>query len=195
MQKFYTAQPGRNLVLASFIAFAIYSCSGDDPQVPQFSDFTLTVGDTTITIPAAAVEYAGTRLSPAHYNWHGYMLREYQIASSPSIPRDGSPYSGSLGQWKNLSWSVRATFLVPPYTRDIYPGDADFYYRIGTHMNQFGFGWSDTFNAESDLGNPTSTPWTQPSDTTLIPDNPSTLAFDGNCNFVEAYRAMWVMEY
>jgi hypothetical protein len=175
-------------------ALMIAACdSGDDP--PRTGSYTLTVGDTLITIPAEAVDFIGSVNSPNHFSWHAYMLREYQIATLPNIPREGEPYDGELIDWKTQPWLIRSTFLVAPYTRDIMTSDAaQYYYMIGTYPEQFGFGWVDTFDPEADLWNPALRPWSNPADSTLSPDNPSTLAFDGGLSDLLEYRAMWRYE-
>jgi hypothetical protein len=176
------------------LALVFAACdSGNDP--PSTGSYTLTVGDTLITIPTEAVDFVGGLNTPNHFAWHAYMLREYQIAINPSIPREGSPYPDELIDWKNQPWLIRATFLVAPYSRDIMTSNAaQYYYMIGTYPEQFGFGWVDTFDPEADLWDPTERPWTNPADSTLAPDNPSTLEFDGGLSDLLEYRAMWRFE-
>lgn len=168
-------------------AFMFLACEdGDKPE--DGTSYELAVGDTLITIPAEAVRFAAE-----HFEWHAYMLREYQIAINPSIPRNGgSPYSGELIDWKNASWSLRSTFLVPPYAHNLDTNQLElYYYLIGTHPDQFGFGWMDTYDPEADLWNSALRPWLNPADSTLTPDNPSTLEFDGGLGDMLEYRGMW----
>lgn len=168
-------------------ALMLVACEeGDKPK--DGAGYDLVVGDTLISISAEAVRFAAE-----HFEWHAYMLREFQIAT---LPRDeGSPYAGSLEQWKNLSWSSRQTFLYPPFVHNLSTESLElYYYLIGTHPGQFGFGWVDTYDPEANLFNSAVRPWLNPADSTLTPDNPGTLNFDGGLGDMLEYRGMWGME-
>jgi len=167
---------------------------GDKPSTG--TSYEIVVGDTLITIPAEAVAFAGTVADGNHFEWHAYMLREFQIASDGSLPRGGgTAYAGTLEQWKSLSWNTRRSFLIPPFSHDITTSSPElFYYMIGTHVEQFGFGWIDTYDPEANLWNSAVRPWLHPADSTLLPDNPGTIGFDGGLGDMAEYRAMWVVE-
>ena len=171
------------------MSLALVSCEeGNKPA--DGTGYEITVGDTLITIPPEAVLFAGSIINTNHFNFHAYMLREYQIAV---LPRDvGSPYNGSLLEWKNQSWNTRRTFLYPPFDHDVTTDTPElFYYLIGTYPSQFGFGWVDTYDPEADLWNSALRPWLRPADSTLTPDNPGTLNFDGGLGDMLEYRGMW----
>lgn len=172
--------------------FTFLSCKNED-VTEQPIEYHLTIGDTVITIPDAAVRFAGFRGNPGNYAWDAYMLREYQVARDPNLPHQGSPYGGSLGEWKALNWQTRETFLVTPYnTRDARTDDnASYYYWIGTFKDQFGYGWRDTYAADANLNNPAEDIWLHPADTTVVPDNPDTPVFDGTSHLMERYRSLW----
>lgn len=159
---------------------------GDKPS--RGNSYEFVVGDTAITISADAVNFANNRFS-----WDAYMLREFQLGSSTTIPRgNGSAYTGTLIEWKNLPWSVRETYLFPPYTHDVTTESRElFYYLIGTHGEQFGYGWRDTFDPEANLFDSAVRPWLHPADSTLTPDNPGTISFDGGLGDLVEYRGMW----
>ncbi|MCB9357793.1 MAG: hypothetical protein H6508_00870 [Calditrichaeota bacterium] len=184
----------RNVLLALLVLFLAAACEkGDKPSGRD--GYEILVGDTLITIPAEAVEFAGTAAAPNHFSWHAYMLREFQVASNPNIPREGSHYTGSLLEWKTQPWVVRQTFLVTPYVHDVTTATPElYYYMIGTYREQFGYGWVDTFDAEADLWDPSARPWLHPADSTLAPDNQGTLSFDGGLGDMLEYRAMWGMD-
>jgi hypothetical protein len=178
-----------------FAALLLTACEkGDKPADGQ--GYEIVVGDTSILIPGDAVVFAGSIGHPNHFNFHAYMLREYQVAINPAIPRGGgSAYSGTLLEWKNASWNLRRTFLVPPYTHDVLTSETElFYYNIGTYVDQFGFGWIDTYDPEADLWDSAVRPWLHPADSTLAPDNQGTLEFDGGLGDILEYRAMWEVE-
>ncbi|MBK6766584.1 MAG: hypothetical protein IPG71_09810 [bacterium] len=158
---------------------------GDSP--PDTTAYEIVVGDTLITISVDAVNFANT-----HFSWDAYMLREFQMASSTQIPSEGAAFSGSLPDWKNLPWVVRETFLFVPYGHDAATSSRElFYYIIGTHFDQFGFGWKDTYDPEANIFDESERPWNNPADTTLAVDNPGTLNFDGESNYFAAFRGMW----
>ncbi|NUO18875.1 hypothetical protein HUU59_05450 [bacterium] len=178
----------------SIIAAALLLSACEEGNKPESrGGYEILVGDTLITISAEAIEFAGLLTDGNHFNFHAYMLREYQVAT---IPRDdGTPYSGSLIQWKNTGWNTRRTFLFPPFVHDVTTESPElFYYMIGTYPEQFGYGWVDTYDPEADLSNAALRPWLHPADSTLTPDNPGTLEFDGGLGDMLEYRAMWVVE-
>jgi hypothetical protein len=173
----------------------LLSCENDDPSRPPI-EYRLTVGDTTIIIPDAAIQFAGARGSLGNFVWDAYMLREYQVARDPNLPHPGSPFTGSLTEWKALGWPTRQTFLIAPYTaHDANTDDgAQFFYEIGTYLEQFGYGWRDTYDPDADLSNPAVHIWLHPADTTLVRDNTSTPEFDGTSHLIEQYRALWIFQ-
>lgn len=182
-------------LLLIIVALLMFACEeGNKPDDAQ--DYTVVVGDTVITIPAEAVRFAGSLLSGEHFQFHAYVLREYQVAINPAIPRgNGSAYTGSLVEWKNMGWGTRRTFLVAPYAHDVTTDSPElFYYMIGTYPDQFGYGWVDTYDPEANLWDGALRPWNHPADSTLTPDNPSTLEFDGDLGDMLEYRGMWVVE-
>jgi hypothetical protein len=171
-------------------ALCIWSCSDNSSSDQAIPDYHITVGDSVITIPALAVTFANE-----HFSLDAYLLREYQVARDPALHQQGPAFSGTLNDWKALDWSVRQTFLMVPYSYDVrISDDAQYFYWIGTFFEQFGYGWSDTFDPEADLMNPAVHIWLHPADTTLIPDNASTVGFDGESHQVEQYRNMWIFE-
>ncbi len=174
--------------IALFTAVAaLASCKNEDNTPPPV-DYHLMVGDTAITIPDSAAQFA-----EQNFSMNAYLLREYQVARDPNLAHQGSAYTGALQDWKALGWNVRTTFLLSPYLRDIRTSDdAQYFYEIGTYKDQFGYGWRDTFDPEAnlnyqDIGNV----WLHPADTTLVPDNPGTLGFDGESHLLTHYRSMW----
>jgi len=182
-------------LLCIALAAAVLAGCKDDGGDPGLSDLSIEVGDTLITIPAAAIDYAGGKLSPNHFSWDAYMLREYQVASNPSYPHEGSTFNGPLNDWKSRPWNERRTFLLEPYSRDINTSNAaQYYYLIGTYPEQFGYGWRDTYDNGANLTNIASVPWSHPADTTLRADSPGTIEFDGETGFMAEYRGMWVVE-
>ncbi|MBK8130852.1 MAG: hypothetical protein IPK53_18740 [bacterium] len=176
-------------------ALLCVSCEEGDTPEPGVS-YEIAVGDTLITIPAEAVNFAGTLGHGNHFVWDAYMLREYQVASNPNLPREhGVPYQGTLEQWKNTSWTTRRSFLVPPYDHNVTTTSPEaYYYMIGTYAEQFGYGWVDTYDPEANLWDSAVRPWLHPADSTLLPDNPGTIGFDGGLGDMAEYRAMWVVE-
>lgn len=171
------------------LAAALVSCKNEDDKPPPV-DYHLTVGDTVITIPDSAAQFA-----EQNYSVNAYLLREYQVARDPNLEHQGSAYTGALQDWKVLGWIVRTTFLLSPYLRDIRTADnAQYFYEIGTYKDQFGYGWRDTFDPEANLNDASVNVWLHPADSTLVPDNPSTLGFDGESHLLTHYRSMWTME-
>ncbi len=174
-----------------FLLFAmaamLLSCKNEDNNPPPV-DYHLTVGDTVITIPDSAAQFA-----EQNFSLNAYLLREFQVARDPNLNHQGSPFTGTLQDWKALGWSTRTTFLLSPYGRDIRTSDdAQYFYQIGTFKDQFGYGWRDTYDPEANLNNPDAgNIWQHPADTTLVPDNSSTLGFDGDSHLLTHYRAMW----
>ena len=179
----------RGFVILSLLAFTILACKEDEQEEP--TEYRLTVGDTLIVIPAAAVDFA-----QAQFSIDAYFLREYQVATDEDLPHPGSVYTGTLRDWKALGWNVRQTFLVAPFTaHDVKTeDDAQYLYMIGTYLEQFGYGWRDTFDPEADLDNPAVYIWLHPADSTLTPDNPGTVGFDGESDLMIYYRSMWTLE-
>jgi hypothetical protein len=181
--------------LIFLVAILFTACKEDDTS-PTGTGYEIVVGDTTILITADAVTFAGSVQNPNHFNFHAYMLREYQVAINPAIDRNGgSPYSGTLLEWKNASWNLRQTFLVPPYSHDVLVSSPEvYYYNIGTYVEQFGFGWIDTYDPEADLWDSSQRPWLHPADSTLAPDNQGTIGFDGGLGDLVEFRGMWEVE-
>ncbi|MCL4305251.1 hypothetical protein KJZ99_05005 [bacterium] len=171
-------------------ALLLAACESDD-KPSQGQSYEIVAGDTLITIPATAAAFATER-----FELQAYLLREYQVARDPNLPRDGgSPFAGTLLEWKSLPWSVRQTFLIAPYTHDVLTDSlALYFYMIGTYGTQFGYGWRDTYDSEADLWNSALRPWLRPADSTLTPDNPGTLEFDGGLGDMIEYRGMWGFE-
>jgi hypothetical protein len=121
-------------------------------------------------------KFAGTKISPNHFDYNAYMLREYQIATNPNF--NANLYTGDLSEWKNEDWSVRQSFFenAPGFTHDILTGDLQQYYEmIGKYINQFGFGWRDTYDWQNVDVNVATTEhiWAQSG------DDANTAAFDG----------------
>lgn len=175
-------------IIAAFTALILSCKNEDNGAIPV--EYHITVGDTAITIPDSAVTFAAD-----HFSFHAYMLREYQVATDEDLPHPGATFSGTLVEWKVLGWDARQTFLLPPYNRDARTGDAaQYFYWIGTFIEQFGYGWRDTFDPEADLANPAVHIWQHPADSTLAPDNAGTIEFDGESRFIGQYRAKWRIE-
>ncbi len=180
-------------IIAAVVALVVGSCrnTDDGSSTPEYR---LTVGDTVVTIPPAAVDFARTQFSI-----HAYLLREFQVARDPAYHQEGAPFTGSLLEWKALGWATRWTFLnfpSSPYAHDVETGDpAEYYYEIGTYFSQFGYGWRDTFDPEANLNDPSYIIWLHPADSTLAPDNTGTIGFDGGCRFIGQYRNMWTLQY
>ncbi|MCB1059935.1 MAG: hypothetical protein KDB65_06880 [Calditrichaeota bacterium] len=185
----------KTIITLLLFAGLLAGCKKDESSESDTS-YEILVGDTLITIPTDAVVFAGSVTHPYHFDFHAYMLKEYQIATSTTIPRDGgSPYTGTLLEWKNTSWNLRRTFLIAPFSHDVGSTNAEvFYYNIGTYPEQFGFGWVDTFDPNADLWDEAAHPWLNPADSTLAPDDSRTLEYDGGLGDILVYRGMWEVE-
>jgi len=181
-----------NLTIVIVLSLAVISlsCKQESNDGSTAVDYHLTVGDTAITIPDSAVDFANVQFSA-----EAYILREYQVAHDPNLPHQGSAFTGTLQDWKALGWQVRSTYLLAPYAHDIkIADDAQYFYEIGTYFAQFGYGWRDTFDPEANLNNASVNIWLHPADTTLSADIPSTVGFDGESHFLLRYRSMWSLQ-
>ena len=130
--------------------------------------------------------YAGPRDDPNHFNVNAYLLREYQIASSDAY--NTKPYSGTLSEWRTLEWSVRQGYLENAlgYGHDVLTSDIQQYYEmIGKYINQFGYGWDDTYDPNADINDPNAGHIWVPSG-----DDPATVGFDGVSPHFDHYRDM-----
>ena len=178
------------LSVCMLLSVVLWSCSNDDGDERTPVNYQLTVGDTVIVIPDSAVTFADLQFS-----FDAYMLREYQVATDEDISRPGEPFWGNLNDWKAQGWGLRTTYLVSPFVHNVTTTDkAQYYYMIGTYLDQFGFGWRDTFDPNANLFNPAVNIWLEPADTTLIPDNAATVLFDGETRLMGQYRGMWQVE-
>ena len=165
-------------ILLAVLAFA--GCKKDEETTPPPSGggYQYTREDSTVvTIPQAAVEFA-----QQHYSRDAQLLREFQVATTVSNP----PWQLGLGIWKSESWQIRQQYLVSPYDNDVKTDDsAQFYYQIGELPTQFGYGWTDTFDAAAFNPDSTYTTHIWPS------DHPETVGFDGQSALREEYVGMW----
>ncbi len=138
--------------------------------------------------------YAGPRDDPNHFNVNAYLLREYQIASSDAYNTE--PFQGTLAEWRSLEWSGingRQHYLENAlgYGHDVMTDDIQQYYEmIGKYINQFGYGWDDTYDDEN--GNPLFDPNIENDDPALWQsssgDDPATVGFDGTSPRFDLYR-------
>lgn len=184
----------RRMLIICCLFLLVLACD-DNSEQSELPEYRYTSGDTTFLIPPEAVEFAGGRIASNYFNWDAYMLREYQVATNPSLRFPDPVFGGDINSWKGRPWQERRTFLVAPYDLDINTGNpAEFYYRIGTFTEQFGYGWIDTFDPEADLWNPAPHPWNSPADSTLTADRAATVEFDGESNLLLEYRSMWMIE-
>lgn len=150
-------------------------------------------------------KYAGPRRvgfsqpQEGHFNVNAYLYREYQIAYNPTY--NPSPFNGDLTEWSALDWDTRQEYLdeiVTGYTHDVLTGDIQQYFEmIGKYINQFGFGWMDTWIDESGA---TSVPLDPngtyrfdqlgTADDIWHSDDQSSLEFDGPSPMFYTYRDM-----
>jgi len=151
------------------------------------------LGDTTVIIPDSAQAFAD-----ANFSHYACLLREYHIAMNPSLNELQSQYPGSFAQWRAEPWQFRGDYLPLPYTYDLpetwQHSPSEYYDWISRYDSQFGYGWRDTYGAGIDplTVSPHINIWQTPSDPTVIPDDPATIAFDGTSNLLERYRNMWI---
>ena len=131
-------------------------------------------------------KFAGTKQAPNHFDYNAYMLREFQIATNPAY--NAAPYNGELVDWKRLEWSQRSAFFdnAPGFTHDILTEDIQQYYEmIGKYINQFGFGWRDTYPDGTDVNDPNvGHIWA------LSGDEENTAGFEGGSPWFYEYRDM-----
>jgi len=121
-----------------------------------------------------------------HFDVNAYVLREWQIATRDSST---TPYTDDLSVWKSLDWSMRQTYLgnAPGFTHDVMTGDMQQYFEmIGKYINQFGFGWMDTYDP-ADFDGITGT---QNHIWALSGDVENTASFDGASPWFYHYRDM-----
>ena len=168
------------LLLAA--SLLIGSCKDDDDTTPDVAGYRFQSGDTTITIPDDAITFA-----QQHYSRDAQLLREFQIATDTDFVNP--PWVLGLGVWKGSSFDQRESFMVVPFDRDVLLSDSVFYYHIATFVDQFGFGWMDTFDAASFDPDSAYTGhiWAQSGDAI------ETVYFDGQSPFLQQYRGMWVI--
>jgi len=137
-----------------------------------------------------ASAYAGphknTDPAQGNFNYDAYMLREYQIATNPTINESGVPYADDFSTWKTEPWEGeggRASYLPPPFGHNIDTTDIRQYYEmIGTYYTQFGYGWIDTYDHQGAFNGNEGYIWA------ISGDDPNTLWFDGNSPFFYHYR-------
>jgi len=174
------------LTLASLLLLG--SCaSEDDPDIVCGGLLDYHSADTLVVcIPDSAVAFVGRRSEPNHYNLDAYLFKEYQIARDTSLTLAEVPYSNSFPLWKDESWDTRRSYLPYPFTRDLVgASDAEFMFLIAEFPEQFGFGWTDTYLDDIEIGDPAlGNIW--------FTDDPLTAAFDGNSPQLLRYRDMLI---
>ena len=169
------------------------SCSRDDDDDKKDSAcpegaFCFEDGDSIVAITVEAQQYAGTCESPNHFNCRAVMYREWLDARD--IGSSHGTYIKTFSDWLEEPWEVRIRFLPVPYTPDILTSDTSEYYRmIGEYFDYFGWGWQDTYNGGAG-GDVNENSWLNPAPG-LRPDDPSTIAFDGESPMFFHYRSMW----
>ena len=162
------AAPWFAIEVASWVMFSKYNADGDN----KTKEFEAYAGPHLNTDPARG-----------NFNYDAYMLREYQIATNPTIVETGIVYNGEFADWKSEQWDGeggRATYLPPPFGHNINTADIQQYYEmIGKYFTQFGYGWIDTYESFS---------VTPDNIWTVSGDNTSTLWFDGASPMFFHYR-------
>lgn len=138
-------------------------------------------------------KYAGPRrvgpsqVQSGYFNVNAYLLREYQIASNTQY--NTTPYTGTLAEWSSMEWDERQEYFqdVQGYTHDVLTGDIQQYFEmVGKYINQFGYGWIDTYTEGADVFNQDiGDIWSARSG-----DDPSTVNFDGDSPMFYTYRDM-----
>ncbi len=164
------------LVVVLTAAVLCLSCkSEDNGPPPPISGLQYTNGDTVITIPESAMAFA-----QAHFSRDAQLLREYQIALTQG-------WSLPLNSWKLSGFDTRQSYMISPFDNDVTtPVDSVFYWEIGAFLAQFGFGWEDTFNSAN--FNPDS------AYTAYLWNDPQAHPwFDGQSDFYQQYRGMWLV--
>lgn len=179
----------RGSVWVSFVAVAAIlisvSCKKEEngTDTPPTGGYQITLEDSTVvTIPGSAVTFA-----QQNFSRDAQLLREYQVATNSQYvnPTWQLPFQ----VWKSETYGVRQGYMVPPYDNDVMTDDsAFFYYEIGEFIEQFGYGWKDTFDAANFNPDSAYTNHLWPSDPT------QTVFFDGQSPFREEYVGMWVVE-
>jgi hypothetical protein len=132
--------------------------------------------------------YAGSRESPNHFSYRVYMYAEYMVARDRGSS-SGVKYEGTFDNWLDQTWEVRSGFLPPPFTHDVLDDDRQQYFEmIGKYFVQFGWGWQDTYNGGNG-GDVNDNSWLNPAPG-LRPDDPATVAFDGESPMFFHYADM-----
>lgn len=151
-----------------------------------FSSYNADGNDKTDEFEAYAGPHRNTDPEAGHFNYDAYMLREYQIATNPSLNEQQTAYTFGFDAWKSESWDERGSYLPPPYGHNINTLDIQQYYEmIGKYDTQFGYGWIDTYSLTGPINGDNGDIWSQTSG-----DDPATIGFDGNSPFFYIYRDM-----
>ena len=160
--QWWRALPWFAVEVAGWAMFANYHGQGED-QTNEFEAF------------------AGPRDNPNHFDVNAYLLREWKIASSDQY--NTAPYINGLAQWKTEPWSVRQTYLehADGYGHDVLTLDLQqFFEMIGKYINQFGYGWEDTYPDGTNVNDEGAGHiWFWNPDTQMG-DDPATVGFDGD---------------
>jgi hypothetical protein len=132
--------------------------------------------------------YAGWRDTPNHFSKDAYVYAEYLVAHNRGNT-SGVKYLGTFDNWIDQTWEVRRDYLPPPFTHDVLDDDRQQYFEmIGKYFSQFGWGWQDTYNYGG--GGPVDdNSWLNPA-SGLRPDDPATVAFDGESTMFFHYADM-----
>jgi hypothetical protein len=140
-------------------------------------------------------KFAGWRDTPNNFDARSYIWVEYSIATDATRHGGSQAYQGNFESWTSLEWDTRYGYLPPPFTHDIMTDDRQqFFEMIGKYIDQFAFGWKDTYNDGNGYpGNFSDTnpfePWTRPA-AGVQADDPATIAFDGGSPMFYYYRDM-----
>ncbi|MFZ5432942.1 MAG: hypothetical protein ACOZB3_04125 [Calditrichota bacterium] len=164
------------------VVFVLWSCSEDDEK--------------ELIIPEAAQQYAGTREAANNFNYRAYLWWEYWIAQDSIRNGQRAEFNGTFDEWLQLPWSSnsdsRSSHLPEPFTHDVLiDSEYEYFKMIGLYLNQFGWGWRDTYNGGAG-GIPNDTSAWNHTLSGILPDNPATLEFDGESDMREEYRSMWI---
>lgn len=121
-----------------------------------------------------------------NFELDAYLLREYQVAVNETW--SSNPYVGDLATWVDETWEERTAHLPAPYTHDISTSDVQQYYEmIGKYYEQFGYGWTDTYDPSVNLTSGTTEHiW----GAGFGNDDPATVKFDGQSTMFYLYRDM-----
>lgn len=146
--------------------------------------------------------YAGERSDPrssdanGNFNTRAYLYNEW-LAARDHGGKDGE-FTGTFDDWIYLldNWDTpdnnnRSDHLPTGFTHNIWDDDRQQYFEmIGKYFTQFGWGWQDTYNyGQGGIIVEGSSFWLHPYDD-LRPDDPATVAFDGESAMFFHYADM-----